>query len=43
VALARVQQRDILRQTGHRSTAMLRRYIRDSSLFRSNSAAALGL
>ena len=42
-ALAGVEERDIMRQTGHRSTAMLRRYIRDGSLFRSNSAAALGL
>ena len=42
-ALAGVKERDIMRQTGHRSTAMLRRYIRDGSLFRSNSAAALGL
>jgi hypothetical protein len=32
-----------MRQTGHRSTTMLRRYIRDGSLFRSNSAAAIGL
>jgi integrase len=42
-ALAGVKERDIMRQTGHRSTAMLRRCIRDGSLFRSNSAAALGL
>ncbi len=42
-ALAGVEERDIMRQTGHRSTTMLRRYIRDGSLFRSNSAAALGL
>ena len=42
-ALAGVEERDIMRQTGHRSTAMLRRYIRDGSLFRSNSAAGLGL
>ena len=42
-ALAGVEERDIMRQTGHRSSAMLRRYIRDGSLFRSNSAAALGL
>ena len=42
-ALAGVKERDIMRQTGHRSTAMLRRYIRDGSLFRSNSAAGLGL
>ena len=33
----------IMRQTGHRSLAMLRRYIRDGSLFRENPAAKLGL
>jgi site-specific recombinase XerD len=33
----------IMRQTGHRSLPMLRRYIRDSSLFRENPAAKLGL
>jgi len=38
-----VQARDIMDQTGHKSEAMLRRYIRDGSLFRDNSAAALGL
>jgi hypothetical protein len=32
-----------MRQTGHRSTAMVRRYIRDGNLFRANAAAALGL
>jgi integrase len=37
------QERDIMRQTGHRSEAMVRRYIREGSLFRSNAAAALGL
>jgi integrase len=42
-ALAGCHERDIMRQTGHRSTAMLRRYIRDGSLFRSNSAAAIDL
>jgi integrase len=42
-ALAGCHERDIMRQTGHRSTTMLRRYIREGSLFRSNSAAALGL
>ena len=34
---------DIMRQTGHRSLTMLRRYIRDGSLFRANAAAAVGL
>ena len=34
---------DIMRQTGHRSLAMVRRYIRDGSLFRANPAAKLGL
>jgi site-specific recombinase XerD len=38
-----VQERDIMEQTGHRSTATLRRYIHKGSLFRDNSAAALGL
>lgn len=30
-------------QTGHRSVVMLRRYIREGSLFRENAAARLGL
>jgi len=34
---------DIMRQTGHKSLTMLRRYIRDGSLFRANAAAAVGL
>jgi hypothetical protein len=33
----------IMRQTGHRSLTMVRRYIRDGSLFRENPAAKLGL
>jgi site-specific recombinase XerD len=33
----------IMRQTGHRSLAMVRRYIRDGSLFRDNPAGKLGL
>ena len=33
----------IMRQTGHRSLEMVRRYIRDGSLFRENPAAKLGL
>jgi integrase len=34
---------DIMKQTGHRSLGMVRRYIRDASLFRDNPAARLGL
>jgi integrase len=37
------QERDIMRQTGHRSAQMLRRYIRDGELFRDNAAAQAGL
>jgi integrase len=37
-----VLSRDIMRTTGHKSEAMLARYIRDASLFTNNSAAALG-
>ncbi len=33
----------IMRQTGHKSMAMVRRYIRDGSLFRDNPASKLGL
>jgi hypothetical protein len=36
-------ERSIMAQTGHRSSAMVRRYIRDSSLFRENAAAKVGL
>jgi site-specific recombinase XerD len=42
-AAAGVSERAIMAQTGHRSTAMVRRYIRDGSLFRENAAAAVGL
>jgi integrase len=42
-AAAGVSERAIMNQTGHKSTAMVRRYIRDGSLFRENAAAALGL
>jgi len=34
---------DVMRQTGHRSLATVRRYIRDRSLFRDNAAGRLGL
>ena len=33
----------IMRQTGHRSLATVRKYIRDGSLFRENPAGKLGL
>ena len=42
-AAAGVGEHDIMRQTGHRSVMMVRRYIRDGSLFRRNAAAAVGL
>jgi site-specific recombinase XerD len=38
-----VPERVIADQTGHRGTAMLRRYIREGSLFRENAASAVGL
>jgi integrase len=42
-AIAGASERAIMNQTGHRSTAMVRRYIRDGNLFRDNSAGKLGL
>ena len=33
----------IMAQTGHKSVGMVRRYIREGSLFRENAAAGLGL
>jgi site-specific recombinase XerD len=42
-ALAGAAERDIMRQTGHRSLTVLRGYIRDGQLFRSNASALLGL
>jgi site-specific recombinase XerD len=42
-AAAGAHERDIMRQTGHRSVQMLRRYIRDADLFRDNAAAIAGL
>lgn len=42
-AAAGVPERAIMAQTGHRSLPMLRRYIREGSLFRGNAAAAVGL
>jgi integrase len=42
-AIAGASERSIMNQTGHRSVLMVRRYIRDGSLFRENSAGKLGL
>jgi site-specific recombinase XerD len=36
-------ERSIMAQTGHKSVAMVRRYIREGSLFRENAASRLGL
>jgi integrase len=42
-AKARVPERAIMNQTGHRSVAMVRRYIRDGELFLDNAAGQVGL
>jgi integrase len=42
-AAAGVPERVIAEQTGHKGTAMLRRYIREGSLFRENATGAVGL
>jgi site-specific recombinase XerD len=42
-AAAGASERSIMAQTGHRSVAMVRRYIRSGELFRENAAAAVGL
>lgn len=42
-AIAGVSERKIMDQTGHRSEAMVRRYIRDGNLFRDNAASKVGL
>jgi integrase len=42
-AKAGKSERAIMNQTGHRSAAMVRRYIRDASLFSDNAAAGIGL
>jgi integrase len=42
-AMAGASERAIMNQTGHRSLNMVRRYIRDGSLFRENAVAAVGL
>jgi hypothetical protein len=42
-AMAGASERSIMAQTGHRSVHMVRRYIRDGSLFRETSAGKLEL
>jgi site-specific recombinase XerD len=42
-AAAGASERAIMNQTGHKSVAMVRRYIREGSLFRENAAAVVGL
>jgi integrase len=42
-AAAGKSERAIMNQTGHRSVATVRRYIRDGNLFRENAAEGLGL
>lgn len=41
-SIAGASERSIVAQTVHRSVQMVRRYIRDGSLFRENSAGKLG-
>jgi site-specific recombinase XerD len=42
-AMAGASERSIMKQTGHRSEKMVRRYIKDGSLFRENPVALVGL
>lgn len=42
-AMAGASERSIMDQTGHRSLNMVRRYIRDGSLFRENAVTMVGL
>jgi integrase len=42
-AMAGASERAIMAQTGHRSEKMVRRYIRDGSLWRENAVAVVGL
>jgi hypothetical protein len=41
--MAGVSERIIMLQTAHKNIAVLRRYIREGSVFRENAAAAVGL
>ena len=42
-AVARAEERDIMRQTRHTGVGVARRYIRNGLLFRANAAGAAGL
>ncbi len=42
-AAAGVEERVIMKQTGHRTEKMVRRYIREASLFSQNAASSIGL
>ncbi len=42
-AMNGVSERSIMKQTGHRSEQMVRRYIREGSLFLNNASCSLGL
>ena len=42
-AAAGASDRTIMKQTGHKSRAMLDRYIRSAELFRDNAAGSVGL
>jgi integrase len=42
-AAAGVSERAIMKQTGHKSVQMVRRYIRDGDLFRDNAGGQVGL
>jgi hypothetical protein len=41
--MADVSERIMMLQTGHKNMAVLRRYIREGSVFRENATAAVGL
>jgi integrase len=42
-AMNGVNERDIMRQTGHKSSTMLGKYIRIGQMFTHNAAAGLGI
>jgi integrase len=42
-AINGAEEYEIARITGHRSVAVLRKYVRDANLYRNNASARLGL
>ncbi|MHB9133538.1 MAG: tyrosine-type recombinase/integrase [Armatimonadota bacterium] len=42
-AAVSMSERVIMQQTGHKSERMVRKYIREGSLFRENAAGSVGL